>query len=163
VLYRGCEKPVGDHWHRGIAPHQCRLRGFWPHTRVRTVLTVQPREVPQGKLGVIRKAACHGGQSRLKPRDRNYFLHCSGGTYICPRDIGMDNSVTGNMDMLDSGYPAKSMTMLATVVSPACRRLRRVGVCHSYPGTCFFFCQRKHTTRLRGRFSRGSQVPIFDP
>jgi len=52
----------------------------------------------------------------------------------------MDNCVTGNMDMLDSGYLRESMTMLATVVSPACRRLRRVGVCQSYPRTCLFFC-----------------------
>ena len=53
--------------------------------------------------------------------------------------------------------------MLATVVSLACRRLCRVAVFHSYPGTCFFFCQSKRTTRLRGRFSRGSQVSNFDP
>jgi len=32
------------------------------------------------------------------------------------------------------GIHVVSMTMFATVVSPACRRLRRVGVCHSYPG-----------------------------
>jgi len=61
------------------------------------------------------------------------------------------------------GVHVGSMTMLATVVSPTCRRLLRVGVCHSYPGTCFFFCRRKRTTRLRGRFSRGSHVSSFDP
>jgi len=61
------------------------------------------------------------------------------------------------------GIHVESMTMLVTVVSPACRRLRRVGVCHSNPGTCFFFCRRKRTTRLRGRFFRGSQVSSFDP
>ena len=61
------------------------------------------------------------------------------------------------------GINVESMTMLATVVSPACRRLRRLGVCYSYPGTCFFFCRKKHTTRLRWRFSRGSQVSYFDP
>jgi len=37
------------------------------------------------------------------------------------------------------GIHVESMKMLATLVSPACRRLRRVDVCHSYPGTCFFF------------------------
>jgi len=57
----------------------------------------------------------------------------------------------------------KSMTMLATVVSPACRRLRSVGVCHSYPGTCFFFCRINRTTTLRGRFSKGPQVSSRDP
>jgi len=72
---------------------------------VRAVNTVQPREMPQGKSGVIRKVARHGRQSELKPRDRNYFLNCVGCTLICPQDIGMDNSVPGNMDMLDSGYP----------------------------------------------------------
>jgi len=61
------------------------------------------------------------------------------------------------------GIHVESVPILATVVSPACRRLRRVGVCHSYPGTCFYFCRRKRTTRLRGRFSRGSQVSSFDP
>jgi len=72
---------------------------------VRTVLTVQPREMPQDKLGVIRKVARHGGQSRLKPHAMTYFLNCGVGTYVRPRDVGMDNSVTGDMDMLDSGYP----------------------------------------------------------
>jgi len=61
------------------------------------------------------------------------------------------------------GIHVESMMMLATVVSPASRRLRRVCSCHSYPGTCFFFCRRTHTTRMRGRFSRGSQVSSFDP
>jgi len=61
------------------------------------------------------------------------------------------------------GIHVESVTMLATVVSPACRRLRRVCVCHSYPGTCFFFCRRNRTIRLRERFSRGSQVSSFDP
>jgi len=105
VLYRGYKEPVGEHSNRGMASDQCRLLGFWPHVGVRTVLTVQPREMPQGKLGVIREVARHGRQGRLKPPDRNYFISCGGGTLICPRDIGMDNSVTGNMDKLDSGYP----------------------------------------------------------
>jgi len=61
------------------------------------------------------------------------------------------------------GVHVGSMTMLATVVSPAFRRLRRVGFCQSYPGTCFVFCRRKRTTMLRGRFSKGSQVSSFDP
>jgi len=104
MLYRWCEEPVGERWDRGIGFDQCRLRGIWPHMCVWTVSTVQPREMPKGKLGVIRKVARHGRQSRLKPRDRNYFPNCGGGSEIGPRDIGMDNSVTGNMDMLDSGY-----------------------------------------------------------
>ena len=71
MLYWGYEKRVGEHWHGGIAPDQCRLRGLRPHICVRTVSTVQPREMPKGKLGVIRKVARHGRQSRLKPRDMN--------------------------------------------------------------------------------------------
>jgi len=61
------------------------------------------------------------------------------------------------------GIHVGSMTMLATVVSPACRPHCRVGVCQSYPGTCFFFCRKKRATMLRGTFSRGSQVSSFHP
>jgi len=107
VLSWGYEKPVGEHWHRGIAPDQCLLCGFWPHIRLRTVLTIEPRKMPQSKVGVIRKVARHGRQGRLEPRNRSYFLNCGGGSLISQRDIGMDNSVTGNKDMLDSGYPRR--------------------------------------------------------
>jgi len=61
------------------------------------------------------------------------------------------------------GIHVESMTMLATVVGLVCRRLRRVGVCLSYPGTCFFFFRRNRTTRLRKRLSRGSQQSFLDP
>jgi len=80
VLYRGYKKPVEEHWYRGIAPDQCRLRGFRTHVCVRTVNTVQPREMPQGKLGIIRKVARHGRQGGLKPCDRNFFINCGGGS-----------------------------------------------------------------------------------
>jgi len=63
VLYLWCEEPIGERWDRGIGFDQCRLRGFWPHICVRTVSTVLPREMPRGKLGVIRKVARHGRQS----------------------------------------------------------------------------------------------------
>jgi len=79
VLYRRYQKPVGEHWYREIVPDQCRLRGLRPHICVRTVNTVQPREMPQGELGVVRKVARHGGQNPFKPRDRNYFLNCGVG------------------------------------------------------------------------------------
>jgi len=80
VLYRGYKKSVGEHWHIGVAPDQCRLREFRPHMCVRTVNTAQPREVPLGKLGVIPKVARHGRQSRLKPPYMNDFLNCLGGS-----------------------------------------------------------------------------------
>jgi len=67
----------------------------------------------------------------------------------------MNNFVTGNIwTCWIVGIQVESMTMLATVVSLACRRICRVGVCHSHPGTCFFFCRRARTTRLLGRFNR---------
>jgi len=80
VLYRWYEEPVGEHWHRGIGSDQCRLRGFWPHIDLRPVRTVQLREMPQGKLAVIRKVARHGRQGLFQPRDRNYLFNCGGGT-----------------------------------------------------------------------------------
>ena len=70
MLYRWYKEPVGEHWYRAIGFDYCRLLGFWPHVGVRTVSTVQPREIPQGKLRVIRKVARHRGQSQLKRRDR---------------------------------------------------------------------------------------------
>jgi len=79
VLRRGYKKFVGEHGHRGIGLDQCRLRGIWPQIWVRAVFMAQPREVPQGKLGVVRKVARHGGQNPFKPRDRNYFLNCGVG------------------------------------------------------------------------------------
>jgi len=83
VLYGGYQKPVGEHWYREIAPDQCRLREFRLQICVRAVNTVQTREMPQGKLGVIRKVARHGRQSGLKPRNRKYFLNCGGCICIC--------------------------------------------------------------------------------
>jgi len=80
VLPRGYKKPVGEHWYRGIAADQRRLRGFRPRICVRTVNTVHPREMPQDKMGIIRKVARHGRQSGLKPCDGNYFLNCGGCT-----------------------------------------------------------------------------------
>jgi len=80
VLYRGNQKTIGEHWYRGIVPNQCRLRGFRPHICVRAVNTVQPMEMTQGKLGIIRKVARNGRQSGLKPRDKKYFINCGGST-----------------------------------------------------------------------------------
>jgi len=80
VLYRWYEEPVGKYWYRGIGFDQCCLRGFLPHVGIRTVRTVQPREMPQGKLRVIREVARHGRQSQIEPRDRNYFHNCGGGS-----------------------------------------------------------------------------------
>ena len=76
----GTRNPWGSTGTEKIAPDQCRLREFRLHICVRAVNTVQPREMPKGKLGVIRKVAHHGRQSGLKPRDRNYFLNCDGCT-----------------------------------------------------------------------------------
>jgi len=163
VLYRWYEEPVGENLYRGNGSDQCRLRGFWPRIGIRTVLTVQPRKMPQGKLAVIRKVARHGRQGRLKPRDRKYSIIAAFVLNSAHEIMAWIPSSPVTWTCWIVGIHVVSITTLGTVVSPACRRLHRVGVCQSYPGACFFFCQRKRTTMSRGRFPSGFQVSSFDP
>jgi len=164
VLYRRYQKFVGEHWYRGIAPDQCRLCGFRTHIYAYGPYT---RFSP----GKCRKASW-GSYAKLRVMDDRVDLsHATEITSLIATAV-LDSvhetwawltpsPVTWTCWIV--GDHVESMTMLATVVSPACPRLRHVGVCHSYPGTCFFFCRRKRTTRLRERFSRGSQMSSFDP
>ena len=68
----------------------------------------------------------------------------------------MDNSVTGNMDMLDSGYPRGVHDDVGHGREPGLSETFPCRCLQSYPGTRFFFCRRKCTTMLREKFSRGS-------
>mgnify|MGYP006924557933 CR=1 FL=1 len=162
VLYRRYEERIGVFGLGTIRLDQCRLRGFRPRICVGAVFSIHARDLPEGNWGSYAKlwvieTRVHQSHVTLitsliavvscKPDHET-------SVWITP------SAVTCTCRMV--GLHVGSTTTLVSAVSPACRRLRRFGVCQSYSGARFFFCRRSRATMLRARLSKSPQVSSLD-